>query len=105
MKKFLTIILAIICFQNVNSKDWATAQIFACEPEWGALAKEIVGNKAKVVVAINEFQNPHFVKVKPELLSDIRKADIIFCSGADMEIKWLPVLLKNVNNLSHVQKY
>lgn len=97
MKNFLTTILVLVCFQNANSKDWATTQIFACEPEWGALAREIVGNKAKVVVAINEFQNPHFIKAKPNLFSDIRKADIIFCSGADLEVKWLPDLLKNSN--------
>ena len=93
----ITLILVVICFQNANSRDWATAQIFACEPEWGSLAKEIVGNKAKVVVAINEFENPHFAQAQPYLLSDIRKADIVFCSGADLEVKWLPALLANVN--------
>ncbi|MES2677844.1 MAG: zinc ABC transporter substrate-binding protein [Pseudomonadota bacterium] len=97
MKKFLTFILVVFCFQNANAKDWATAQIFACEPEWGALAREIVGNKAKVVVAMNEFDNPHFVKIEPRIISDLRKADILFCSGANLEVKWLPDLLKKVS--------
>lgn len=94
MKKFLTIILFLFSVQLAQAKDFATTQIFACEPEWGALAKEIVGNKAKVVVTTNEFQNPHFVQAKPSLIADVRKADIIFCSGSDLEIGWLPVLLE-----------
>ena len=95
MKKFLLVTLVFLCIKNANSRDWVTPQIFACEPEWGSLAKEIVGNKAKVVVAINEFQNPHFVKFDRKLIIDIRKADIVFCTGSDLEINWLPELLKN----------
>ncbi len=90
---FATISL-IILPNFAQARDWATAEIFACEPEWGSLAKEIVGDKAKIVVATSKFQNPHFVQAKPSLISDIRKADIVFCSGSDLEVGWLPVLLE-----------
>ena len=30
---------------------WATLEVFACEPEWGALVTELAGDNAKVYVA------------------------------------------------------
>jgi zinc/manganese transport system substrate-binding protein len=98
MKKLLLIISIIFSFQNANAKDFGAVKIFACEPEWGALAQEIVGKSAVVVIATNQFQNPHFIQAKPSLIADIRRADIVFCSGSDLEIGWLPTLLERGGN-------
>lgn len=70
--------------------------IFACEPEWGALAREIVGEKADVVVATRAFTNPSLrVEKDFKLLSSMMKADVVFCAGGGLEDAWLPALLKN----------
>ena len=99
IKKLLLILSIVLASSTANARDWMTIQIFACEPEWGSLAKEIVGDKAKIMVATNQFQNPHFVMAKPSLISEARQADLIFCSGADLEVGWLPVLLEKANKL------
>ena len=74
----------------------ATAKfnIFACEPEWGALAKEITGNKAKIYVATGPNQDAHYIRAKPSLIAKIRIADLVFCTGASLEVGWLPLLLQ-----------
>jgi zinc/manganese transport system substrate-binding protein len=72
----------------------AELNIFACEPEWGALAKEITGNKAKIYVATGPNQDAHYIRAKPSLIAKIRKADLVFCTGASLEVGWLPLLLQ-----------
>ncbi|MCB9996537.1 MAG: zinc ABC transporter substrate-binding protein [Rhodospirillales bacterium] len=72
----------------------ASINIFACEPEWGALAEEIGGDHVTVSVATTARQNAHHVSAKPSLLAKVRKADLVFCTGASLEIGWLPLLLR-----------
>ncbi|MBL8472925.1 MAG: zinc ABC transporter substrate-binding protein [Rhodocyclaceae bacterium] len=76
----------------------AALNVFACEPEWAALAQEIGGDKLSVYSAINAFQDPHHVQAKPSLLAQARKADLAICTGAQLEIGWLPILQQQTGN-------
>lgn len=76
----------------------AALNIFACEPEWGALAREIGGNSAKVYTATTALQDPHHIEARPSLIAQMRRADLVVCSGADLEAGWLPVLLREAGN-------
>ena len=72
--------------------------IFACEPEWQALAHELAGDKAKIYVATSAYQDPHRVQARPGLISAVRRADLVFCTGGGLESGWLPVLLQKGSN-------
>lgn len=76
----------------------AAFNILACEPEWGALAQELGGDKVNVYNATNALQDPHRVQAKPSLLARTRNADMLVCTGAQLEIGWLPVLLRQSGN-------
>lgn len=75
---------------------YASAQInlFACEPEWAALAEEIGGDKIKAYAATHAKQDPHHIRARPSLIAKIRNADIVLCSGGGLEEGWLPLLLQ-----------
>lgn len=75
---------------------WAL-NIFACEPEWAALAQELAPN-AKIKAATTAYQDPHYIEARPSLVAKARKADLLICTGAEMEIGWLPVLLRQAGN-------
>ena len=76
----------------------ADLDIFACEPEWAALATELGEDKIKVSSATNALQDPHYIQARPSLISKLRRADLVVCSGAQLEIGWLPMLLRKGNN-------
>ena len=76
----------------------AALRVFACEPEWGALAQELGGNLVEVSVATNALQDPHQIQAKPSLIARARNADLIVCTGAELEIGWLPLLLQQSGN-------
>ena len=47
----------------------ADLSVFACEPEWGALSKEIGGDKVSIYVATTGGQDPHQVQARPSPVS------------------------------------
>src|SRR5689334_13177297 len=76
----------------------AALNIFACLPEWGSLAKELAGDKANIYVATNALQDPHHVEARPSLIARARSADLVVCTGAELEIGWLPPVLTQSGN-------
>ncbi|WP_096703451.1 zinc ABC transporter substrate-binding protein [Magnetospirillum sp. 15-1] len=72
--------------------------VFACEPEWGALATEIGGDAADVFTATTARQDPHQIQARPALIARLRAADLVVCTGAELEIGWMPVLLRQGAN-------
>jgi len=95
MKKILLFLCLFFTANTANAK----IIIFACEPEWGSLAREIVGNKAEVFVGLNYSKDPSFpVEMTQKLIHMVRNADLVFCGGNGLEGDWLPELLKRSFN-------
>lgn len=76
----------------------AALRVFACEPEWGALAQELGGNLVEVTTATTALQDPHHIQARPSLIARARNADLVVCTGAELEIGWLPLLLQQAGN-------
>lgn len=96
MKKIL--IGAAFATLGLAGPAYANLSVFACEPEWGALATEIGGDKVSVYNATTGQQDPHQIQARPSLISKARQADITVCDGAELEIGWLPLILQQANN-------
>jgi len=94
--KILRIVVAVILMTASGAQ--AAMQVFACEPEWAALATEIAGDKVETESATNALQDPHYIQARPSLIAAMRKADLLICSGSGLEAGWLPVLLNKGNN-------
>jgi len=95
--KVLTVMVFCIAVQlPINAL--AALRVFACEPEWAALAEELGGDRVKVSVATHALQDPHYLEARPSLISRMRRADLLICTGAQLEIGWLPMLLTKANN-------
>ena len=77
---------------------YANLNVFACEPEWGALSSEIGGDKVSVYTATTGAQDPHQIQARPSLIAKARSADITVCDGAELEIGWLPMILQQSGN-------
>src|SRR3954454_23052970 len=84
MKTLLLLLLAPL-------QAYAALNILACEPEWGSLAKELGGDKVNVYTAITAMQDPHRVEARPSLMARARNADLLICTGAQLEIGWGPL--------------
>jgi zinc/manganese transport system substrate-binding protein len=76
----------------------AAIKVFACEPEWGALAKVIGGDAVTVYTATTGKQDPHQIQARPSLIANARTADYVICTGAELEIGWMPQVLRQAAN-------
>ena len=75
----------------------AQLRVFACEPEWAALVRELVPD-ARLTTATSYLQDPHYIEARPSLIAAVRRADIAVCTGASLEAGWLPTLLQRASN-------
>jgi zinc/manganese transport system substrate-binding protein len=90
--------LLVVCLMWLTGQSQAALNVFACEPEWGALAKELGGDSVRVYTATTARQDPHRIEARPSLIAKMRQADLVVCTGAELEAGWLPVLLAESGN-------
>ena len=93
MRMMLALLLAVSPYAAS-----AKLNVFACEPEWAALATEIGQSLVETYSATTALQDPHYIQARPSLIAKVRQADLVICSGAELEIGWLPALLQKANN-------
>ena len=93
IRLLMTLLLAAVSLPAL-----AALQIFATVPEWGALAREIGGEKVSVFVATTALQDPHRIQARPSLLAQARRAQLVVATGADLEAGWLPLVIRDSGN-------
>jgi len=76
----------------------AALNVLTCEPEWAALTQELAGDLAEVSSATTAQQDPHHIEARPSLLARARRADLLICTGAELETGWLPLLQREAGN-------
>ena len=76
----------------------AALKVLATTPDWGALTREIGGERVDVYVATTALQDVHRVEAKPSLVARARSADLVVATGAELEVGWLPVLIQESGN-------
>jgi zinc/manganese transport system substrate-binding protein len=96
MKLIRLIALSLLGFGNLPAH--AALKVLATTPDWGALARELGGDKLDVYVATTALQDVHRVEAKPSLVARARRADLVVATGAELEIGWLPVLIQESGN-------
>lgn len=96
MKKFTGLIAVFLLL--VATPASAILNVLTCEPEWAALTAELAGELASVSSATTGAQDPHHIQARPSLINRARKADLLICTGAELEIGWLPILQHKTGN-------
>ncbi len=94
MKKILLGCLFLL----FSSHTYAALNVFACEPEWAALTQLLAGNHVNIYTATSPLQDIHQVQARPSLIAKARNAQLMVCTGAELEIGWLPVILQESGN-------
>jgi len=93
MKTLIFTVLVLL-----SSPSWAQLSVFACEPEWASLTEELGGDDVSVFSATSGLQDPHYIQARPSLIAKARKTDLLVCTGAELEVGWLPLLQRKAGN-------
>ncbi len=96
--KMLIKVMSVLLLLGATLPARAAINVLACEPEWGALTQVLGGEKVSVYTATNALQDPHQIQARPSLIARARNADMLVCTGSELEIGWLPILLRQSGN-------
>jgi len=88
--RLLLLLLPLSLFANLN--------IAVSYPYIGAIVKSIGADKINTIVLAKGNWDPHFIIPRPSLISKVRNADGLVINGAQLEIGWLPALIKRAGN-------
>jgi zinc/manganese transport system substrate-binding protein len=91
------ILFSLLLF-GAAAPSFAALNVFACEPEWAALVRELGGDKVNVYAATTALQDPHRIEARPSLIARARSADLAVCTGAELEIGWMPLVQRQSGN-------
>jgi zinc/manganese transport system substrate-binding protein len=72
--------------------------VVAAYPYIGDLVDRIGGKNVRVFCLARGDYNPHVIIPRPSFIAKVRGADLLVISGAQLEIGWLPPLLRQANN-------
>lgn len=64
----------------------------------GHLVERIGGAQVQVTVLGKGTQDPHYLEAKPSYMVKLREADLVVAVGLDLEVGWLPNVLRGARN-------
>ncbi|MDH5517654.1 MAG: metal ABC transporter substrate-binding protein [Gammaproteobacteria bacterium] len=86
----------IISISSSNAS--AVIRIEASTQDLAAIAKSVGAQYVNSNSLTLGTRDPHYAVAKPSMIRRVHQADLILLVGADLEIGWLPLLLKSARN-------
>ncbi|RMH72775.1 MAG: zinc ABC transporter substrate-binding protein [Gemmatimonadetes bacterium] len=84
----------------ISHSDANVLNVVTTTQDLAALAQEVGRDLIQVKSLTKGSQDAHFIEPKPSMILAAKKADMLVCVGASLEIGWLPVLLQSARNKS-----
>ncbi len=98
MKRKLTIIFIITGLLFLTSAVEAKLNVVTTYNYIADLVKKIGGDEVKVIALAKGYKDPHFVTPRPSFIAKMRQADLLIMNGGQLEIGWLPPIIRKANN-------
>lgn len=99
MKNYVFSTLAFLLLSPARAQDTsAPLQVCATTPNLGRLTEQIGGDQVEVNIFCRPGEDPHFVDAKPSFVRLLSKADLLVAVGLQLEIGWLPTLIRQSRN-------
>ncbi|MDY6934720.1 MAG: zinc ABC transporter substrate-binding protein [Spirochaetota bacterium] len=93
MKKTIILLLLI-----VTSPLYAKLKVITTYPYIADITSRIGGDSLSVHALASGNWDPHFVTPKPSLIAKVRRADLLILNGAELEIGWMPPVIREARN-------
>jgi zinc/manganese transport system substrate-binding protein len=95
MRIVFTILLSVVLATPVLAK---TLDVVTTSSTGALLVREVAGAHANVTVLGPPDRDLHYLQARPSMMRALRSADLLVAVGADLEIGWLPVAIRQATN-------
>ena len=73
-------------------------RVCATTADLGSLVRQIGGDQVTLTVFAKPTEDAHFVEAKPSYVKSLHDADLLVLTGLELEVGYLPVLIRNARN-------
>lgn len=95
MKKYMLLLMLLnLLFVLLPAK----VRVVATYGYIGDIVRQVGGEAAEVSVLAEGGLDPHVISPKPSFIAKLRQADLLVINGAQLEIGWLPPVMRQANN-------
>ncbi len=94
-KIILTTLVAVLLSSPLFAQ---RLKVVTTYPYIANITERIGGDRIKVHFLARGDYDPHTIIPKPSFIAQLRRADLLIINGAQLEIGWLPPLMRQANN-------
>jgi len=94
MKKTIIILMSFL----MSFSMFAKLRVATAYPYMKDITDRIGKDKVKVIALASGNWDPHVIVPKPSLIAQVRRADLLIINGAQLEIGWMPPVIRQANN-------
>ncbi len=95
MKNIIIVLISLILTGSVFADE---LNVVTTYPYIASIVEQVGKDKVNVFALAKGEWDPHTIIPKPSFIAKLRKADILILNGAQLEIGWLPPLMRQANN-------
>jgi ABC-type Zn uptake system ZnuABC Zn-binding protein ZnuA len=77
---------------------WAQLNVVTTTEDIASLVRVVGGKWVNVESLSRGYQDTHFIQAKPSLMVTVHKADLLIYQGMELEVGWLPLLIRGSRN-------
>lgn len=93
-----TFFACLLCTVVVSSAAAETLDVVTTSSSGAMLVRTIAGAHGNVTVLGPPDRDLHYLQARPSMLRALRGADLLIAVGADLELGWLPVAIRQAAN-------
>lgn len=90
----LTLVVSVLAATPAS----AQLRVVTTTEDLASIARFVGGDRIRVSSIARGYQDPHFVDPKPSFILDLNRADLLIVVGRELEIGWLPALIRSARN-------
>lgn len=99
MKKTKQIFMTVIIFSMIFVFPiFGKLKVVTSYPYIADITGRIGGSEVSVISLAKGTRDPHYITPKPSFISKMRRANLLIINGGQLEIGWIPPILRKANN-------
>ena len=99
MRKVLKLLVAIACSLFIAPDAFAhELDVVATSSTGAMLVREIAGGHVRIILIGSPDRDLHYLQARPSMMRALRGADLLVAVGADLELGWLPIAIRQAAN-------
>jgi zinc/manganese transport system substrate-binding protein len=97
-RKIMRVIVTLLSIFLLYGMSFPKHRVVATYPYIADITEKIVKDRIEVSALARGNRDPHHIVPRPSIIAKIRRANLLIINGAELEIGWIPPILRDSRN-------